>query len=173
MLLDNKGLRSGLKAQQAHSPGHRPGWHEATKCALEGQKRKETTEESTFFHTIGCARHSPSKLELCRAQPALCKGKLGIRGDGALGGRGFQPARYQDNRMYLSGQKHALYILGGPLPALPAVSASSRQLSSQSEATVHREGMVNTRYTPPIIRFLKAEKIVQPFSQPFVITVFQ
>ena len=32
--------RSGLKAQQAHSPGQRPGWNEAMKCALKGQKRK-------------------------------------------------------------------------------------------------------------------------------------
>ena len=37
-LKGSKRSRCGLKAQQAHSPGHRPGWVEAMKCALQGQK---------------------------------------------------------------------------------------------------------------------------------------
>ena len=37
-LVANKRLRSGLKAQQAHSPGHRPGYVYRRKCALKGQK---------------------------------------------------------------------------------------------------------------------------------------
>ena len=33
-----KRSRHALKGQRAHSPGHRPGYDEALKCALKGQK---------------------------------------------------------------------------------------------------------------------------------------
>ena len=39
LLVVNKRSRSGLKAQQALSPGHRPGNVDRRKCALQGQKR--------------------------------------------------------------------------------------------------------------------------------------
>ena len=38
-LVADKRSRSGLKAQQAYSLGHRPGLVDRRKCALKGQKR--------------------------------------------------------------------------------------------------------------------------------------
>ena len=37
-LKGSKRSRCAPKGQQAHSPGRRPGWVEAMKCALQGQK---------------------------------------------------------------------------------------------------------------------------------------
>ena len=39
----NMRSRHAPKGQRAHSPGHRPGYDEAMKCALKGQKRSFTT----------------------------------------------------------------------------------------------------------------------------------
>ncbi len=47
--LVGKRSRHGLKAQQAPSPGHRPGWVNRRECALKGQKRLKTSVANIRF----------------------------------------------------------------------------------------------------------------------------
>ena len=64
-LVADKHLRIGLKAQQAHSPGHRPGEIGLRYCALKGQKRlykrlhanafAPSGRTSSLHHTQGVA----------------------------------------------------------------------------------------------------------------------
>ena len=52
---------SGLKGQQAGSPGQRPGWMSEGKYALKGQKHY-FVEMLLPFQGGGCARHLPRAL---------------------------------------------------------------------------------------------------------------
>ena len=49
----DKRLRSGLKAQQAHSPGQRPGLISRRYCALKGQKRLYKRLDANAFALSG------------------------------------------------------------------------------------------------------------------------
>ena len=51
---------------KVHSPGHRPGWFDRSKCALKGQKYKNTDDEEKHFCPY---RAQIQHIKLPRAMP--------------------------------------------------------------------------------------------------------
>ena len=65
-LVADKRLRSGLKAQQAHSPGQRPGLISRRYCALKGQKR--------LYKRLHANAFAPSLHFIAASYPGRCPG---------------------------------------------------------------------------------------------------